>query len=39
MGEVDELFNCFDDDDEEKQTTVPIVLEADENAEGETSKE
>lgn len=33
MAEVDELFNCFDDDDEVKQTDVPIVLDVPETAE------
>lgn len=33
MADVDELFNCFDDEDEEKQTEVPIVLDVTENAE------
>lgn len=33
MADVDELFNCFDDDNEEKQTAVPIVLDVPENTE------
>lgn len=33
MGDVDELFNCFDDENEEKQPTVPIVVDVDEVAE------
>lgn len=37
MADVDELFNCFDDDDEEKQPTVPIVMDVDDDAEGEAS--
>lgn len=38
MCEVDELFNCFDEDEEEKQPTVPVVVEVDESIEGETSE-
>lgn len=33
MAEVDELFDCFDDENEDKQPTVPIVLDVDENTE------
>lgn len=34
MADVDELFDCFDDDnDAEKQTEVPIVLDVPENTE------
>lgn len=29
MSEVDELFDCFDQDEEEKQTTVPIIVDVD----------
>lgn len=32
MGDVDELFDCFDDENEEKQPTVPIVMEIEENS-------
>lgn len=31
MAEVDELFNCFDEEEDEKQPTVPIVVDVDEN--------
>lgn len=33
MADVDELFDCFDAENEDKQPTVPIVLDVDENAE------
>lgn len=33
MADVDELFDCFDDENEDKQPTVPIVLDVDVNAE------
>lgn len=29
MGDVDQLFDCFDDEVEEKQLTLPIVIEID----------
>lgn len=39
MADVDELFSCFDDEAEEKQPTVPVVMEVDEKSlqEGEKS--
>ncbi len=30
MGDIDELFSCFDEEAEEKQPTVPVVMETDE---------
>lgn len=33
MGDVEELFDCFDDEDEEKPQTVPIVMEPEDNSE------
>ena len=33
MAEVDELFDCFEDENEEVQPTVPIVMEVEENSE------
>lgn len=33
MADVDDLFNCFDDENDEKQPTVPIVLDVEENVE------
>lgn len=39
MADVDELFNCFDDDEDEKQPTVPIVMDVAENAEDGTTNE
>lgn len=30
MADVDELFSCFDDEGEDKQPTVPVVMEVDE---------
>lgn len=39
MAEVDDLFNCFDEDEEEKQPTVPIVVDVDENTEENTQDE
>lgn len=32
MSDVDELFSCFDDETEEKQPTVPVVMEVDEKS-------
>lgn len=32
MADVDELFSCFDDEAEEKQPTVPVVMEVDEKS-------
>jgi hypothetical protein len=32
MAEVDDLFNCFDEEEEEKQPTVPIVVDDNENS-------
>lgn len=31
MADVDDLFNCFDEEVEDKQTTVPIVLDLEPN--------
>lgn len=31
MAEVEDLFNCFDEEEEEKQPTIPIVVDVDEN--------
>ncbi|CAO1370413.1 unnamed protein product [Diamesa tonsa] len=31
MADVDDLFNCFDEEVEEKQTTVPVVLDVEPN--------
>lgn len=38
MADVDELFSCFDDDAEEKQPTVPVVMEVDEKSLEESEK-
>lgn len=29
MGDVDELFSCFNDEGEDQQTIVPVVMETD----------
>lgn len=39
MADVDELFNCFDEEEEEKQPTVPIVVDVDDDAEENVSNE
>lgn len=38
MGDVDELFSCFDDETEEKQPTVPVVMEVDEKSQENEEK-
>lgn len=32
MADVDELFNCFEEENEEQQQSVPIVMEVDVNS-------
>lgn len=39
MADVDELFNCFDEEEKEKQPTVPIVVDVDDDAEENVSNE
>jgi hypothetical protein len=39
MADVDELFNCFDEEEEEKQPTVPIVVDVDDAADENASNE
>jgi hypothetical protein len=39
MADVDELFNCFDEEEEEKQPTVPIVMEVEEQNDYENTNE
>lgn len=39
MADVDDLFNCFDEDEGDKQTTVPIVVDVDENTDKNGSNE
>lgn len=29
MGDVDDLFACFDEEPEEQQTAVPVVIDVD----------
>lgn len=38
MANVDDLFSCFDEEVEEKQPTVPIVMEIDDKNEEEDEK-
>lgn len=38
MADVDELFSCFDDEAEDKQPTVPVVMEVDEQITPEEAK-
>lgn len=38
MAEVDDFFSCFDEENEEKQPTVPVVMEVDEKSTDDTEK-
>lgn len=38
MGDVDELFSCFDDEGEEDQQIVPVVMETEEKSEDKDEK-
>lgn len=39
MADVDELFDCFDAEEEEKQTIVPVVVEVEENTDDKAPNE
>jgi hypothetical protein len=38
MAELDDLFSCFDEENEEKQPTVPVVMEVDEKFDEKAEK-
>jgi hypothetical protein len=38
MAEIDELFSCFDEENEEQQPTVPVVMDVDDKIEDQEEK-